>query len=513
MPSAIDPPLLEVRHLSKQFAGVRALDDVSMSVRQGELLAVVGENGAGKSTLMKIVAGVESPTEGEIYIDGQPVRFTSVAQALEKGISLIHQELNLATNLDVGANIFLGREPQRLLFIDQAAILRRSREFLAMVGLEVSPLAIVSSLSIGQQQRVEIAKALSTNARLLIMDEPTSSLSEVESQKLFEVVRQLLNRGVSILYISHRLHEVEQLADRVLVLRDGKCSGELLRDQINRTNMVNLMIGRDVSRFYQRTPHAPGPEILSVRGLRTPAHPRHAIDLSIRAGEIVGLFGLVGAGRTELMTTLFGISPAVAGSMRIGPLRQPPTSPYEAISAGIMLAPEDRRQTGLALPMSVRANLSLASLRRDQRRGLLRGFLNRAAESRVTADMIQLLRIKTSSDRQVVRYLSGGNQQKVVLGKWLCLEPRLMLLDEPTRGIDVGSKEEIYRLMDQLAGRGVAIFFASSEMEEIIGLSDRVLVMHEGRMVGQLLRSELTEQAIMQLATGQAEQQLDRIGA
>jgi len=513
MPSAAEPPLLEVRHLSKQFAGVRALDDVSMYVRQGELLAVVGENGAGKSTLMKIVAGVESPSQGEIYIAGQSVRFTSVAQAFERGISLIHQELNLATNLDVGANIFLGREPQRLGLIDQAAIYRRSRDYLAMVGLEVAPQAIVSTLSIGQQQRVEIAKALSTNARLLIMDEPTSSLSEVEAQKLFEVVRELLSRGVSILYISHRLHEVEQLADRVLVLRDGRCSGELPRDQINRANMVNLMIGRDVSRFYQRSPHPPGPEILSVHGLRTPAHPRHVINFSLRAGEIVGLFGLVGAGRTELMTTLFGITPAVAGSMNIGPLRRPPTSPQEAIAAGIMLAPEDRRQTGLALPMSVRANLSLTSLRRDQHRGLLRGFLNRAAESRVTADMIRLLRIKAASDRQIVRYLSGGNQQKVVLGKWLCLEPRLMLLDEPTRGIDVGSKEEIYRLMDQLAARKVAIFFASSELEEIIGLSDRVLVMHEGRLVGELLRSELTETAIMRLATGEAQQRLNRIGA
>jgi ribose transport system ATP-binding protein len=494
--------LLEVRRVSKRFAGVRALDDVSLTLGRGEVLAVVGENGAGKSTLMRIIAGVLTPDEGELVVDGNAVRIQSVAQALKLGISLIHQELNLADNLSVGANIFLGREPRWAGLIDHATIESESRKYLGMVGLDVSPQTIVSTLTIGKQQLVEIAKALSTNARLIIMDEPTSSLSEHEAQQLFEVVRDLKARGVSIMYISHRLGEVELLADRVVVLRDGQRTGELSRTDNQRRNMVRLMIGRDVSKFYQRTPHTPGAEAIAVKDLRTSANPEHGLSFTIRAGEIVGLAGLVGAGRSELLTTLFGVTPAISGSLTAGPLRRPPRNSREAIAAGIMLAPEDRRQAGLILPMNVKRNLSLASLRRDQRRGLLRGFLNPAAENRVSATMIELMRIKTAGDRQVVRYLSGGNQQKVVLGKWLCLEPRLLLLDEPTRGIDVGAKEEIYKLMDQLAGRGVAILFVSSELEEIISMSDRAMVMHEGRISGELTRAELSEESVMRLATG-----------
>ena len=513
MPTAPSPPLLEVRRVSKHFAGVRALNEVSLTLERGEILAVVGENGAGKSTLMRIVAGVESPDAGKILVDGQAVRFSSVAQALHMGISLIHQELNLADNLAVGANIFLGREPTRLGFIDQSTIDRDSRKHLDLVGLNLAPQTIVSSLSIGNQQLVEIAKALSTNARLIIMDEPTSSLSEHEAQRLFHVVRDLKVSGVAILYISHRLREVEQLADRVVVLRDGECTGHLPRAQNDRKNMVRLMIGRDVSRLYQRTPQAPGEQTLSVRELRTPAHPRHAVSFALRAGEIVGLAGLVGAGRSELLTTLFGVTPAASGFLTIGALERPPRTAREAIAAGMALAPEDRRRTGLVLPMSVKKNLSLASLRRDQRRRFMRGFLNPIAENRVAATMIDLLRIKASSDRQAVRYLSGGNQQKVVLGKWLCMQPKVLLLDEPTRGIDVGAKEEIYKLMDQLAGRGVAILFASSEMEEILSMSDRALVMHEGRIAGEITRGNRSEEAIMRLATGDEERLPKGIGA
>lgn len=505
-------PLLDVRGISKQFSGVRALDNVSLSLRRGEVLAIVGENGAGKSTLMRIVAGVMQPTSGVILLDGEPVEFASVAQALTRGISLIHQELNLADNLSVAANIFLGREPLKLGMIDRRRIDREAQKFLDMVGLDVAPQMAVGTLPIGKQQLVEIAKALSTNARILIMDEPTSSLSEHESQKLFKVVCDLKARGVSVLYISHRLHEVEQLADRVVVLRDGKFSGELSRAENRRKNMVRLMVGRDVSRFYHRTPHAPGDGVLSVNQLRTTAFPQRTVSFTLRAGEVVGLAGLVGAGRSELLTTLFGVTPAVGGGMTVGPLRRPPRTVREAIAAGIMLAPEDRRHAGLVLPMNVKDNLSLASLQRDQRRGLLRGFLNRAAENKVAAEMIRLMRIKTSSDRQIVRFLSGGNQQKVVLGKWLCLDPRLLLLDEPTRGIDVGAKEEIYKLIDELAARGVAILFASSEMEEIIGLSDRALVMHEGRITGEVGRAEMNEEMIMRLATGD-DDRAERIGA
>jgi ribose transport system ATP-binding protein len=492
---------------------VRALKNVSLTLGRGEVLAVVGENGAGKSTLMKIIAGVIPPDEGELVMDGERVRFSSVAHALKLGVSLIHQELNLADNLTIGANIFLGREPIKFGLIDRATIHRQSRKYLEMVGLDVDPQTIVGTLTIGKQQLVKIAKALSTNARLIIMDEPTSSLSEHEVQTLFKTVNELKSRGVSILYISHRLGEVEKLADRVVVLRDGERTGELERGDIQRAKMVRLMIGRDVSRFYQRTPHSPGGDVISVTNLRTPANPWHVLNFTIRAGEIVGLAGLVGAGRSELLTTLFGVTPAVSGKITCGTMRRPPRTSREAIAAGIMLAPEDRRQTGLVLPMSVKRNLSLASLRRDQRQGVFRGFLNRAAESRVSDTMIQLMRVKTAGDQQVVRYLSGGNQQKVVLGKWLCLEPRLLLLDEPTRGIDVGAKEEIYKLMDQLAGRGVAILFVSSELEEIISMSDRALVMHEGRISGEVSRADLSEESVMRLATGDVESAHERVSA
>lgn len=513
MPTDLNTPLLEVRGVSKYFAGVHALKNVSLTLQRGEVLAIVGENGAGKSTLMRIIAGVTPPDEGELVVDGTPVRISSVAHALNLGISLIHQELNLADNLTIGANIFLGREPKRLGLIDRATIDRESRRYLGMVGLDVDPQTIVSTLSIGRQQLVEIAKALSTNARLIIMDEPTSSLSEHEAQTLFKTVEDLKARGVSVMYISHRLGEIERLAARVVVLRDGQRTGELERGDIQRKNMVQLMIGRDVSQFYQRTPHTPGADVLAVANLRTSANPQYALDFTIRAGEIVGLAGLVGAGRSELLTTLFGVTPAVSGTLTAGQLRRPPRTSREAIAAGIMLAPEDRRQTGLVLPMSVKRNLSLASLRRDQRRGILRGFLNQSAESRVSETMIQLMRIKTAGDQQVVRYLSGGNQQKVVLGKWLCLEPKLLLLDEPTRGIDVGAKEEIYKLMDQLAGRGVAILFVSSELEEIISMSDRALVMHEGRISGEVSRANLSEESVMRLATGDVETTHERVPA
>src|SRR5262245_21826716 len=351
MSTAASPPLVEVRSACKRFSGVQALADVSLKLDRGEILAVVGENGAGKSTLMRILAAGEAPDDAKIPVDGQQVQIASVARALQIGISLIHQELNLADNLSVGANIYLGREPKRFGLIDQATIDRQSRIYLDMVGLDVNPQTIVGTLPIGKQQLVEIAKALSTNARVIIMDEPTSSLSEHESQKLFDVVRLLKRRGVSVLYISHRLHEVEQLADRVVVLRDGRCTGELPRTMNERKNIVRLMIGRDASRFYHRTPHAPGEEILTVKNLRTPAFSQHNVEFSLRAGEVVGLAGLVGAGRTELLTTLFGVTPAVSGSLTIGKLKRPPRTPREAIAAGIMLAPEDRRRTGVVLPM------------------------------------------------------------------------------------------------------------------------------------------------------------------
>ena len=491
-------PLLEVGQVTKQFPGVKALQDVDLTLNRGEVLAVIGENGAGKSTLMKILAGVQPLDAGEIRIDGKIVQLVSVEAALSQGIALIHQELNLADNLNVGANIFLGREPCRFGLIDHGRIHRESKQFLNSVGLQVDPATIVRELTVGKQQMVEIAKALSINARVLIMDEPTSSLSQRETENLFKVIKDLRVAGVSIIYISHRLGEVKELADRVTVLRDGKNAGDLAREEIDHDAMVKLMVGRDLSAFYHHTPRKPEGTVLKVTDLRTPAHPEHPLSFEVQAGEIVGLAGLVGAGRTELLQTLFGITPSIGGTIDMDGETVNPQNPIEAIRAGIALAPENRKQQGLVMEMALRENLSLPSLIRDQHHG----FLNRQQEAKITEQMIKQMQIKTPSAEQEVRYLSGGNQQKVVLGKWLAMEPKLLLLDEPTRGIDVGAKQEIYGLMEKLTRRGVAILFVSSEMEEVLGMSDRALVMHEGRLSGELARNELTEEAIMQLATG-----------
>ena len=494
-------PRLEVRDICKSFPGVRALHNVNLHLHANEVLSVVGENGAGKSTLMKILAGVQSQDSGDIVVDGQTVAFPTVRDALDCGIALIHQELNLADNLTVGANIFLGREPLRRGLIDETAINEQSRDVLQRVGLDVSPTTLVSSLTIGHQQLVEIAKALSIDARVLIMDEPTSSLSTGESERLFEVIRELRRNDVSIVYISHRLAEVRDLSDRVTVLRDGENAGDLERKNVRHDSLVQLMVGRDVSQFYSRRPHHPGDVAIAVRNLITSAWPEHRLDFEVKAGEIVGIAGLVGAGRTEMLRTLFGVDRPLSGEIQIDDKPVQLKSPRDAIRSGIALVPEDRKQQGVVLEMAIRENIGLAGLRRHSR---ALGFLNFSAEANDSATMVRQLRVKAPSDLTTVGDLSGGNQQKVVLGKWLALNPRVLLLDEPTRGIDVGAKQEIYQLMDELAGQGMAVLFVSSEMEEIIGMSDRAIVMHEGRITGELQRAELTEEGVMQLATNSA---------
>jgi ribose transport system ATP-binding protein len=491
-------PRLEVCEISRSFPGVRALQQVSLRVEPGEVLSVVGENGAGKSTLMKILAGVQSADGGRLLVEGVERRFHCVGDAMSCGIALIHQELNLADNLEVGANIFLGREPLRLGMIDNAEINRRSAVLLDRIGLKVSPRTLVQTLTIGQQQMVEIAKAISINARVLIMDEPTSSLSTGESERLFRVIQDLRADSVSIVYISHRLAEVQNLSDRVVVLRDGRNAGELARREVSHDNLVRLMVGRDISRFYSRQSHTSGALAIEVRDLVTQAWPQHRLSFQVRAGEIVGMAGLVGAGRTEMLRTLFGVDRPLSGVIRVAGKQVPLKSPQDAIAAGVALVPEDRKQQGVILEMAIRQNIGLASLHEHARAG----FLNFAEERRQSAEMTARLRVRMPGDQQRVLNLSGGNQQKVVLGKWLAMRPRVLLMDEPTRGIDVGAKQEIYQLMHELAGAGMAILFVSSEMEEVIGMSDRVLVMHEGQIAGELPRGELTEEAVMQLATG-----------
>ena len=498
-PPSSGRPLLEVRGLCKRFPGVRALHNVGLTLQRGEVLAVIGENGAGKSTLMKILAGVQEPDGGEILIEGAAVCIESVRDAERLGIALIHQELNLADNLAVAANLFLGREPQRFGFVDRRRIDEEAGPFLAQVGLDCPPSTLVSTLSLGRQQLVEIAKALSTKARVLIMDEPTSSLSQHETDQLYRVVKELRLRGVSVVYISHRLGEVKELADRVVVLRDGENAGELSRDQITHEAMVKLMVGRELGR-HARSSFGSGDALLEVRGLRTPAHPRAELNFSVRTGEIAGVAGIVGAGRTELLRVLFGIDRAVGGEVRLRGKTVELHSPQDAIRAGLALVPEDRKLQGVILEMAVSENTTLPSLCREARCG----FRNRRREGEIAVEMSRRLNVKTPNLRQFVQFLSGGNQQKVALAKWLALEPRVLLLDEPTRGIDVGAKQEIYRLMEELAGRGVAILFVSSEMEEVLRMSDRTLVMHEGRITGELQRAELSEEAVMRLATGYA---------
>ena len=496
-----DATVLEVDRISKRFPGVQALSDVSLQLHANEVLAVIGENGAGKSTLMKILAGIESPDQGEIRVAGRTARIDSVHEATRLGIALIHQELNLCDNLDVASNIFLGREPRRWGFIHHASVLAGGRSALASIGLETPPEKRVSDLSIGQKQMVEIAKAVSTSARIIIMDEPTSSLSHRETQKLFELIGQLRRRGVSIIYISHRLSEVQQIADRVVVLRDGRNAGELNRHEINHSAMVQLMVGRELSSFHPHQPQAPGEVVLRVKSIRTTAYPQHRTSLELRRREVVGLAGLVGAGRSELLTSIFGVTPPLEGEVFVEGRKMDLEHCRQSIDAGIALVPEDRKAQGVIVQMCIRENVSLGRLSKLTRWG---SFIHHERERSIADSQSRELQIKSSSIEQVVQLLSGGNQQKVVIGKWLTCQPRVLLMDEPTRGVDVGAKQEIYRLMHDLAVGGATILFASSDLEEILSMSDRILVMHQGCLMGELQRPEFSEQAVMKLATGLA---------
>ncbi|MBN1417531.1 MAG: sugar ABC transporter ATP-binding protein [Planctomycetes bacterium] len=503
-------PLLSIRGASKAFPGVQALRDVDLSLHAGEVLAVIGENGAGKSTLMKIIGGILAPDAGEILIDGERATIRSVADAQRLGISIIHQELDLAENLDIAENLFLGRQPTRGPFgwRDRRALYAGAEELLSRVGLRRPPRTIVGRLSPGEKQLVEIAKALSLRARAIIFDEPTSSLSSAETERLFALIAGLRARGMGVIYISHRLAEVARVADRVQVLRDGACAGRLAREEIDHDRMVRLMVGRSVSQYYRRVrpespPAAHGATeatALEVRGLRI-RRGADPIDLRVRAGEIVGLAGLVGAGRTEFARAVFGADRPAAGEVLVRGRPARIRAPRDAIAAGIGLVPEDRKAQGLILEMAVRINISLAGLRRYRPFALL----DRRRERAIAERMVDRLRIRTPSIEQKTSLLSGGNQQKVVLARWLALEPSLLILDEPTRGVDVGARAEIYALMSELTASGVGILMVSSEMEEVRGMSDRVAVMRGGTIAGILEGEGIAEEAILRLAVGPSE--------
>jgi ribose transport system ATP-binding protein len=494
-------PLLEMRGIGKRFPGVVALDQIDLLVYPADVVALVGENGAGKSTLMKIIGGIYQPDEGTIRLDGEPVDIHSVSDAIRYGIGFIHQELNVFDNLDLAGNIFFGREPRRagfLSLIDREKMHAEAQTHLRRLGLEISSRTPLGKLSIAQQQLVEIAKALSQNARILIMDEPTSSLTLTETERLMKVVKELKAQGVSIIYISHRLGEVKEIADRVVVLRDGRNVGQLSRDEISHERMVRMMVGRDLAHFYTHTEVASRPLYFQARNLRTERYPQHTISFNIGKGEILGVAGLVGAGRSELARALYGVEAARAGELFLDGAPLKINSPRDAIKLGIYLIPEDRRRSGLILEETIRENITLPALRNFSASGLI----NRRAERRAAEEVFHRLNVKAPSLEEMAGNLSGGNQQKVVLAKWLALEPKVLIFDEPTRGIDVGAKAEIYDLMHKLAESGVAIMMISSDMEEILGVSDRVAVMHEGRLADILERQQCSEEAIMRLAVG-----------
>ncbi|RZJ08305.1 MAG: sugar ABC transporter ATP-binding protein [Rubrivivax sp.] len=499
LPDATGVPLLSTHGVCKRFDNVVALSGVSLDLRAGEVHAICGENGAGKSTLMKILSGVYTPDEGRIEFDGEPLNGGGLAHAQALGIVMIHQELNLVPHLTVAENIFLGREPKRGWFVDREKQRDGARACLQRLGVTIDPDAEVSTLSIAQQQMVEIAKALSMQARLLIMDEPTSSLGEGDAARMLKVVQDLKREGVGILYISHRLDELAHIVDRVTVLRDGQYIATLDWAATSIDEIVSLMVGRELNQQFPPSTREPASDVLMrVRGLaRDGAF--GPVGFELRRGEILGFAGLVGAGRTEVARAIFGADLADAGEVEFAdgqPLRI--RSPRDAIAAGIAYVSEDRKAHGLAVKMSVAQNITLANMAAVSG-GL--GFINAARERQAAQHFIEKLGIRTPSPEQIARLLSGGNQQKVVIAKWLFRQARVVLFDEPTRGIDVGARYAIYELMDQLAAQGVGVIMISSDLPEIMGLTDRVAVFRQGQVAGILDTRRCTQQDVMHLAS------------
>jgi ribose transport system ATP-binding protein len=474
-----------------------------MDVRPGEVIGLVGENGAGKSTLMKILGGVTAPDRGAIVIDGLRHASLTVAGSMGAGIAFVHQELNLFENLDVAANVFVGREPRKygiLNIVDSDKLHTMVGPYLDQLGANFPTTALVSQLSLAQRQLVEVTKALSLNSRLVILDEPTSSLPLAETGKLLEVIANLKERGIAVIFVSHRLHEVVEACDRVIVLRDGRAVGHLEGDSISHDAMVKLMVGRDLKVAYVAPKIARGDVALSVRDLRTTTYPAKQVNLDIYHGEILGLAGLVGAGRTEFARTLFGIDHQLNGTVLLDGRSVQFATSADAIAEGIFLVPEDRKATGLLLDFAITQNVTLSNLN-AYAHGLI---VSNDAEIRQAERSRKDMDIRAPNVHVRAGTLSGGNQQKVVLAKWLAMSPKVMILDEPTRGIDVGAKSEIYRLMRGLSDAGVAVLMISSDMEEVIGVSDRVAVMHEGQIAGVLSRDQFSEENILRLAVGRA---------
>jgi ribose transport system ATP-binding protein len=496
--------VLQARGISKAFGGIKALDGVSLEIRVGKVNAIVGENGAGKSTLMKILSGVHREYEGQIVLDGKPVAFANPREAQDNGIAIIHQELNLIPYLSVAENVFLGREFVAATgLIDYGAMHTETTKILQRLDLHINPRTTVCSLRVGQQQVVEIAHALSLHARILIMDEPTSAISKHEIEVLFAMIRSLTAQGVAIVYITHKLDELFQIADTVTVLRDGKLVGSSPIDEVTHDDIVRMMVGRDMQDFFVKANAAKPQDVLGVRDVclanpgRRDDYVVDHVSFDVKAGEVLGLFGLMGAGRTELLETIFGLHPkSSSGSILLDGRKVDVKSPTGAIGLGIGFVTEDRKTEGLILEMSVAENINLASLEQTERFG----FLSDSVGNRIARDYVKRLQIKTPSVKQIVENLSGGNQQKVVIAKWLVTNPRILLLDEPTRGIDINAKNEIYRLISELAKAGLAILMASSELPEVMAIADRIIVLSEGKQTAEFTSSTATEELIMKAA-------------
>ncbi|MCA1595558.1 MAG: sugar ABC transporter ATP-binding protein [Chloroflexi bacterium] len=497
--SAAPSIALEMVGISKSFPGVRALDNVSLDVRHGEVLALMGENGAGKSTLMKVLAGAYQADSGQIFVDGSPVTISTPQRAMELGINIIYQEFNLVPHLSVAENIYLGREPRASLpgFVNTRKMREDAQAVMENLGAQIDVRTLVHRLSVAQQQMVEIAKATSRKSRVIAMDEPSATLTEHELENLWRLIRQLRSDGVSVIYISHRMEEVFQIADRVTVLRDGHVVGTSPIKEVTQDELIRMMVGRKLEENFPKGTAVPGKPLLEVHGLNRRGV-LHDINLTVRSGEIVALAGLVGSGRTEIARCIFGADPFDSGQVILDGEPISVKSPRDAIRRGIGLVTEDRKQQGLVLGMNVRANTTLAALRRLTKFGFIDGKKERTAAE----GYVQSLGIRTPSVEQTVRNLSGGNQQKVVLGKWLFTDSRLLIMDEPTRGIDVGAKVEIYQLMNRLAAQGVGILMISSELPEVLGMADRIVVVRAGRMVGELSRAEATQEKLGRLAVG-----------
>ncbi|MGI6777818.1 MAG: sugar ABC transporter ATP-binding protein [Acetivibrionales bacterium] len=492
-----DKKILELKGITKEYPGVLALDNVSMDFNKGEVHALLGENGAGKSTLIKVLSGAIIPNRGEIVFEGDTYGYMTPALAQKLGIGVIYQEFNLVPSLSVADNIFLGDEIRKGIIRDRKQMMKKSEELLSSLKINISPAALISDLSVAYRQIVEIVKAVSKNVKVLIMDEPSAPLTNNEVEAMFELIKRLKSQGVTIIYISHRIEELFRISDRVTVLRDGQYICTKNTSDTNRTELISLMVGRPLTEQYPERNSDIGDIMLEVKGLNAGGLLKD-INFQVKKGEILGISGLVGAGRTELARAIFGADEIESGEIYIEGQKINIKSPKEAIKHGIALIPEDRKQQGLLLEMSVAHNITFANIKEMCKNTII----SIKKEKELVDDSILKLRIKTPSAAQRVKNLSGGNQQKVVLAKWLAAYSRIMIFDEPTRGIDVGSKHEIYMLMNQLANEGKAIIMISSELPELLGMADRILVMHEGEITGELSKEEATQDSIMNLASG-----------